>query len=168
MVNLSKHSLSFHVYKLVNKNLNFISTLKRYNKNQLPSDTQNFFCPIKLQAHFKDETCIATVNRPNEQAPFKIKRKEQMDPRETHQTVRTYFLVENDIKALMKQPTKKLKSNLTYKEHTAMEELAKRKDLIITNVDKGRAVVIMDTVSYIKEPNQQLSDKSTYKQLTTT
>ena len=40
-----------------------------------------------------------------------------------------------------------------------MEELAKRKDLIITNTDKGRAVVIMDTVSYIKEPNQQLSDK---------
>ena len=169
MVNLSKHSLSFHVYKLVNKNPNFISTTKRYNKNQLPSDTQNFFCPIKLQAHFKDETCIATVNQPNEQVPFKIKNKEKWTPKETHHTVSAYiYLMENDISALIKQPTKKLKSNLTYKEHTAMEELAKRKDLIITNADKGRAVVIMDTVSYIKEHNQQLSDKSTYKQLTTT
>ena len=45
----------------------------------------------------------------------------------------------------MKKPTKKLKSNLTHKEHSAMEELANRKDLIITNADKGGAVVIVDT-----------------------
>ena len=61
--------------------------------------------------------------------------------------------MENDINALMKEPTKKLKSNLTYKEHAAMEELAKRKDLIITNADKGGAVVKMDIESYIKEVN---------------
>ena len=92
--------------------------------------------------------------------PLRSNVKNKWTPEETHHTVRTYmYLVKNDVKALMKQPTKKLKSNLTYKEHTAMEELAKRKDLIITNTDKGRAVVIMDTVSYIKEPNQQLSDK---------
>ena len=48
----------------------------------------------------------------------------------------------------MKQPTKKkLKSNLTYKEYIAMEELAKRKDLIITNADNGEAIVIMDADS---------------------
>ena len=41
--------------------------------------------------------------------------------------------------ALMKQPTKKRKSNLTYKEHAVMEELAKGKELIITNADKGGA-----------------------------
>ena len=58
------------------------------------------------------------------------------------------------------------KSNLTYKEHAAMEELAKGKHLIITNADKGGAVVIMGTDSYIKEANRQLSDKASYKQLT--
>ena len=47
-----------------------------------------------------------------------------------------------------------------------MEELAKRKDLIITTADKGGAVVIMDADSYIKEANQQLSDKASYKLLT--
>ena len=74
--------------------------------------------------------------------------------------------MENDINALMKRPTKKLKSNLPYKEHTAMEELAKRKDLIITNADKGVAVVITNTDSYIKEANRQWSDKASYEQLT--
>ena len=47
-----------------------------------------------------------------------------------------------------------------------MEQLAKMKDLIITNADKGGAVVIMDTDSYIKEANRQLFDKASYKQLT--
>ena len=124
----------------------------------MPSDLQNFFRLIKLRAHFKDETCITKINQPNEQVPFKIKNKEKWTPKETHHTVSTYIdLVENDINALMKQPTKKLKSNLTY---TAMEQLAKRKDHIITNADKVGAVVIMDTDSCIKEANRQLSDKA--------
>ena len=36
------------------------------------------------------------------------------------------------------------KPNLSKGEQKAMEELAKRKDIIITNADKGSAVVIMD------------------------
>ena len=44
--------------------------------------------------------------------------------------------------SMMKQPTKKLKFNLMHKEHIAMEELAKKKDLIITNADNGGTVVI--------------------------
>ena len=46
-----------------------------------------------------------------------------------------------------------------------MEELAKRKDIFITNADKGGAVVIMDVEKYINEANRQLSDKSSYKKL---
>ena len=40
----------------------------------------------------------------------------------------------------MKNP----KPNLSKGEQKTMEELAKRKDIIITNADKGGAVVIMD------------------------
>ena len=40
-----------------------------------------------------------------------------------------------------------------------MEELTKRKDIIITNADKGGAVVIMEVEKYINEGNRQLSDK---------
>ena len=143
---------SFDTYKLLNENLNFIPTSKRYTKNQLSSDLQNFFWLIRLRVHFKDETCIATVNQLNEQVPFKIKNTENWTPKETHHTLSTYIdLVENDINALMKQPTKKLKSNLTYMEHGAMKELAKRKELIITNAYKVCLVVIIETDSNIKE-----------------
>ena len=96
-----------------------------------------------------------------------IKKNMHHTPKEMHHTVSIYIdLVKNDIDVLMKQPTKKLKSNLTYKEDTAIEELAKRKYLIIINADKGGAVVIMDTDSYIKEAFRQLFDKANYKQLT--
>ena len=46
-----------------------------------------------------------------------------------------------------------------------MEELAKRKDLIINNLDKGVAVVIMgaENYNYIKEANRQLSGKANFK-----
>ena len=133
----------------------------------MSSDLQNLFRLIKLRVPFKDETCVATVNQPNEQVPFKIKNKKKWTPKETHHTVSTYTdLGKNDINALMKKTTKILKSNLTYKEHTAMKELTKRKDFILTNVGKGGAVVIMDTDSWIKEANRQLSGKASYKQLT--
>ena len=40
-----------------------------------------------------------------------------------------------------------------------MEDLVKRKDITITNADKGGAVVILDVEKYINEANPQLSDK---------
>ena len=44
----------------------------------------------------------------------------------------------------LKQPARKLNYNLTYKEHISMvnKELAKRKDLIITDAHKGGAVIV--------------------------
>ena len=47
----------------------------------------------------------------------------------------------------MKNP----KPNLSKGEQKVIEELAKRKDIIITNAYKGGAVVIMDVEKYINE-----------------
>ena len=69
---------------------------------------------------------------------------------------------------LNKEKTKKIKNpkpNLSKGEQKAMEELAKRKDIIITNADKGSAAVIMDVEKYINEANRQLSDKLNYMTL---
>ena len=49
----------------------------------------------------------------------------------------------------MKNP----KPNLSKGEQQAMEELAKRKNIIITNADKVGAVVITDVENYINEAN---------------
>ena len=61
----------------------------------------------------------------------------------------------------MKNP----KPNISKGEQKAMGELAKGKDIIITNADKGGAVVKMDAEKYINEANRQLSDKRSYNML---
>ena len=65
------------------------------------------------------------------------------------------------IKKKMKNP----KPILSKGEQKAMEELAKRKDIIITNADNGGAVVIMDVEKYISEAHRQLCDKRNFKML---
>ena len=60
---------------------------------------------------------------------------------------------------------KRPKDNLTKGEQKALEELSKRDDIIITNADKGRAIVIMDTDKYISEAQYQLNDKNNYIKL---
>ena len=60
---------------------------------------------------------------------------------------------------------KQAKPNLSKMEQKAMEELAKRKDVIMANADKDGALVIMDLEKYIKEANRQLSEKHIYKTL---
>ena len=57
------------------------------------------------------------------------------------------------------------KPNLSKGEQKAMEELAKREDIMITNAEKGGAVVIMDIEKQISEANRQLPDKRNYKKL---
>ena len=53
--------------------------------------------------------------------------KKKEPSKKSHHTISTSIdLIENDINALMKQLTKKLKSNLTHNEYIVMEELAER------------------------------------------
>ena len=54
-------------------------------------------------------------------------------------------LVENDLNNGKTRKTYNPKNNLTKKEKTAMEELAEGSDIITTNADKVRAIVILNT-----------------------
>ena len=63
---------------------------------------------------------------------------------------------------------KKLKtkySNLTIKERKAMQELQFRKDIGITDADKGGAVVILDVEDYVKEAEKQLNNRENYRKI---
>ena len=98
--------------------------------------------------------------------PFDIKNKQKRTPKETHQIIGTFIgLVENDINNAKARKTKNPKPSLTKEEKTAMEALAERTDIILTNADKGEAVIIMNTDYYINEAKSQLIDQDNYKQL---
>ena len=85
-------------------------------------------------------------------------------PKDTHGNVSIFIdLVQNDLDKEKATKMKNLNSNLSKGEQKAMEELAKRKNIIIINVDKGGDVVVMDVERYINEANHQLSNKCNYK-----
>ena len=95
-----------------------------------------------------------------------MKIKQKWTPKETHNSTENFlYLVVNNLNNLKIRKTKISKANLTKKDKTAMEELAKRADIIIENTDKGRTLVIMNTDHYINEAICELSDRYIYKQL---
>ena len=64
--------------------------------------------------------------------------------------------------------SKKLKrpkySNLSEREQKALKELKMRDDIVITNVDKG-AAVMLDVKDYAKEYERQRNNAENYKHL---
>ena len=96
VINLSKHLFSLDTFKLLNKNLNFVPTPKKYNKKQLDNDAENFFRLIKLRAHFKDINPKSNTDQEN--LPFQIKNKQKWTPKDTHHNISTSIdLVLNDL-----------------------------------------------------------------------
>ena len=56
-------------------------------------------------------------------------------------------------------------NNLTKNERTSMKKLSREEDIIITKVNKGGAVVIVDVQGYIKEAERQLNNIKNYRKL---
>lgn len=162
-MNLSNHKFSIPQYKLLNKNLNFCPTPGNYNQTTLQNDINNFTRKIKLKAHFAtNEQQINENEQPQKQFYIK-KANSTWEPPNNHHTVKTFIeAITNDIEKLPDTNVKR-KYNLTKAERQALEELKERNDIIITNADKGGAVVIQDTKDYVEEANRQLNDTNFYK-----
>ena len=128
-----------------------------YNKKQLNEDLLDFFRRIKLKAYFKDSS---EKNKDD----FHIKSKNKWTPTKNHHTIDTFIeAVNND---LCNIPTQKLpRDNLSKNERCAIETLKNNNDIIISNADKGGAVVIMNTEDYNNEALRQLNDPICYKEL---
>ena len=87
-------------------------------------------------------------------------------PPNNHHTINTYVeVVKKDIEQSKTVPLKKIRSNLSKDKKVALKDLSKQDDIIITNADKGRAVVIMDVNDYIGEAKRQLNEPRNYKVL---
>ena len=57
-INLSNKHFTKDVCKLLNKNLNVVSTIKEFNKKLLDEEINDFYWGIKLKAHFRDNTKV--------------------------------------------------------------------------------------------------------------
>ena len=141
-------------------NLNFIPTPGHLNKTDLLRDVNKFNRRIKLKSHFG-----TTFDKKE----LHFKSNSTWEPANVHHTVKTFIedfstRIRNSLRAKIDHPGRK---NLSKKEEIALENLRSRDDIIVTNADKGGAVVINDVNQYIKEAERQLLDRNFYKKVTT-
>ena len=75
------------------------------------------------------------------------------------------FVNMNEIN-LNKIKDKKIENqNLTISERKSLKDLSKDKNIVTKPADKGGAIVVLNTVDYIKEAHRQLTDTKTYLKL---
>ena len=140
--NLSNKSFTKGVYKLLNKNLNFVPTQKSFNKKLFDKEINDFYSHIILKVHFKDTTSHQHLTEDN---IFKKPYSKSWIHSRKHHTVKTFIeATNNDTDAVIKKLKRPKYSNLSEREQKALEEIKLRDDILITNADKGSVVVILD------------------------
>ena len=150
----------------MNKGLNFCPTPNTYNINHFTTDVNDFCRKIKLKAHFGNKTTQEPLSL---ERIFKPESNKLWEPPFIHHTVKTFTdaiekeLIEDEYTNSYKKTLPR--SNLTKEERIALNSLKNRTDIIISNADKGGAIVIQDVQDYIMEAERQLNDENTYKQI---
>ena len=89
-----------------------------------------------------------------------------MNSSKKHHTVETIRkATNNDIDATIKKLKRPKCSKLSEKEKKLLEEVKVRNEIVITNADKGGAVVIMGVKDYVEECERQLDNIGNYNRL---
>ena len=160
MINFSSKDFTKAEFKTLGYNLNFIPTPGKPNKKQMEHDIKLFGRRIKLRDHFGVSQPVKPI----------FKSKSSWEPSENHHTVKTFLedfsrKVRDEFDNASKPAKLRPSSNLNKHERQALEHIKTMDDIIITNADKGGAVVVQDVKNYVKEAMRQLNDRSFYKRL---
>ena len=158
-----KKTFTYIEIKLLNKGLNFCSTLEKCNKSKYTKDINDFIRRIKLKAHFKTRQPLAKKNV----IQFtKNSFEKKWIPKETHKTIETFIEAFNkELEIEEKNEKAVTKSNLTKNEADAPQQLRQRDDTITAKAGKGGAVVFIDVDDCIREANRQLNNTDFYKKI---
>ena len=163
VINLSDKYFTKDVHRLRNINLNFVPTIKKYNKELLDEEINDFYWLIKLKVHSRDNTKVKELT---EEEIFKKPSNKKWAPNKNRNIIKTFIeATKSGIKDELKTIPAHKFTNLSKKEQNALKELKCREDVVITDADKGGAVVILDVKDYIKESERKLNDDEHYRHL---
>ena len=124
---------------------------------------EDFYRRIKLKAHFKNPENKARFTAED---IFRKPADKTWVLNNNHHGIETFIeATHNEISNEIEKTTRPNYSNLSVKEQKALQELQFRDDIVITEADKGGAVVIADAENYIKEAERQLHNTENYKRL---
>ena len=127
-------------------------------------ELQHFYRSVKLRGYFKDAEQQKATNLAEQM--LKWQTKDKWTTSGTQHSIETFIdLLKNDINDAEHERKIYPTPNPTWSKLEALKKLLQRNDIIITNVDKGEAVVIMHTDIYTAECQRQLNNTDSYKTL---
>ena len=167
VINLSDKTLSDLQIDTLSKGLNFCPTPGEVNMYELYKDLQKFFRRIRIRDFFNDfeEECTDGIDKDLASFLKTFKPPSKWNPPKSNTIIEGYIetVTQEYLNWLPKKPRK---MNLSFKQQTVLKDLAEDPHLIIKKADKGSAVVVMNTIDYVRECYKQLSDNESYTPLT--
>ena len=175
IVNLSEKTLTEPEIEVLSKGLKFCPSQKRVDPSETRKELDNFHNSLRRKEFFQkispqnkklsDNTPrVKTSAYGNHVNQFKIRKRSQWKAPSGSANLET-FISTNEMD-LGKCTSFRAKSmNITNKEQLAFKKLSRDKEITIKPADKGGAIVIQNTVDYIKEADRQFGDQKTYKKL---
>ena len=122
---------------------------------------EDFYRRIKLKAHFKNPENKA---RFTEEGVFRKPTNKTWVPNNNHHSIDTFMeAAHNEINNEIEKTKRPNYSNLFVKEQKTLQKLQSRDSIVITEADKGDAVVMLDVEDYLKEVERQLHNTETIK-----
>ena len=160
--NLSPHKFPRDTYRLLNKGLTYCLSSAHFNTAALKKDLQGFYRRIRLRAHFGNSDHTPSI------LDTLKERNTSYTPNEVDACILTFeAAMSRDLKDYLSQhytrPT--YRDNLSPNERRCLESLRSRDDLVITQADKGGAVVIWGIEEYLAEADNQLGNADYYCKL---
>ena len=181
VINLSNKDLDSDSIDVLSRGLTFCPTPREPNMVDLVNGLDKMVRTMRYRAHFAKIKEDQKYNRrsskytnpssdtqkpeyPVSLKPYKDQPKRK-DPGPTNvDLIEAYYKATKF--SLLRTKVKKCQgNNLTKGQYTALKNLRADKEITIKKADKGSAVVVMNTLDYIKEAERQLSDLSTYMPL---
>ena len=156
---------------VLSKGLNFVPISKKLDEFSVKQDVEKFLRRIQLKAFSMIKRMILTPRTKTFSRRFRLENRSGLPQRASLPLDFFIKKCRHDINKLNFNRNTKF-SNLSSEERAALENLSKRKDLIVKAADKGGALVVWRADLYQKEALRQLSDTSFYakvdKDLTST
>ena len=122
VINLTTKIFCKDIFKILNKNLNFVPTQRTINKDTIKKQFEDFFRQIKLRTNFNNKK---NKNLSSKEGRFKkATNKNWMIPTNNHHSIETYMeATHNEIQEKIEKIRSSKYSNLTIKEQKAMQKL---------------------------------------------
>ena len=159
VVNRSTSLLTENELSVLVRVLTFVPTECRPDKKRLVKEFDEFTRLLRVKFY------MANPEEENGYVPHPFKLKTHWQPSKTKNLTLESFIDDTRQAFLKSKPNRKIHSNLSEADNSALESLGERSDIIIKKADKGSLVIVEDRESYTKQGLEHVQNPNVYTPL---